>query len=228
MKFRMKPRLARPRENVQREKCKAGQSKIELMTWKEGFIRFRSFWIFPALAVAVLVGAHQYEPTSRAEDLLWLLPIGIFVWTLIEYGLHRFVFHVDISNQAIRRIVNGSHIEHHQAPRDGERILVQTAYAIGVSTMLGAAITVLCRDLFWTAGILTGIWMGFLYYEAVHYRVHMTAGSGLLLTLQRRAHFYHHFHNANRCFGVTTPLWDYVFGTRASLSLRERAERSDG
>ena len=33
---------------------------------------------------------------------------------------------------------------------------------------------------------------------------------------KRRTHFYHHFTNNKRCFGVTSPLWDYVFGTTAS------------
>ena len=60
---------------------------------------------------------------------------------------------------------------------------------------------------------MTGIWFGFLYYEYVHYRVHITAGNAGLLARQRRTHFHHHFANPEQCFGVTTPLWDYVFRT---------------
>jgi sterol desaturase/sphingolipid hydroxylase (fatty acid hydroxylase superfamily) len=63
-------------------------------------------------------------------------------------------------------------------------------------------------------GALSGVWAGFLYYEAVHYRVHLTRGQGRFIGRQRRAHFHHHFRAPDRCFGVTTPLWDYVFGTR--------------
>ena len=183
------------------------------MSWKEGLIRFRSFWMFPALAVAALVWTRRYEAASRSRDLLWLIPLGALAWTLIEYGLHRFLFHVNIPGAGIRRIVNSSHLEHHEDPRDAARILVQTAYALAVSAVVAGAVAAMCRDLFSTAGILAGIWAGFLYYESVHYRVHVTSANGPLVTRQRRAHFYHHFHDAGRCFGVTTPLWDYVFGT---------------
>jgi sterol desaturase/sphingolipid hydroxylase (fatty acid hydroxylase superfamily) len=184
------------------------------MTWKESLVRFRSFWMFPALSATALVLTYRYEERSRSiGDLVWLLPAGVLIWTLIEYGLHRFLFHIDIRNASLRRIVNASHFEHHAAPRDGSRILVQTPYALVVSAIFAVVIAAISRDLFWTAGILSGIWAGFLYYEAVHYRVHVTAGNGPLLARQRRAHFYHHFQNAHRCFGVTTPLWDYVFGT---------------
>ena len=183
------------------------------MTWKEGLVRFSSFWIFPALAVVALVLSHHYEATNRSRDLFWLIPLGVLAWTLIEYGLHRFVFHIEVRNSTIRRLVNASHLEHHEAPRDKGRILVRTPYALVVSGVVAAAIAALCRDLFSSAGILSGIWAGFLYYESVHYRVHATSGNGPLVGRQRRAHFYHHFHCADRCFGVTTPLWDYVFGT---------------
>jgi sterol desaturase/sphingolipid hydroxylase (fatty acid hydroxylase superfamily) len=66
------------------------------------------------------------------------------------------------------------------------------------------------------AGVLkfmAGFWAGYAYYETVHYRIHFTAGEGWLLRRQRRAHFRHHFTNATRNFGVTTPLWDWVFQT---------------
>ncbi|PYR86413.1 MAG: hypothetical protein DMG18_02830 [Acidobacteria bacterium] len=66
---------------------------------------------------------------------------------------------------------------------------------------------------FSAAGVITGIWTGFLYYEAVHYRVHFSLSESGFIARQRRRHFYHHFTNNKRGFGVTSPLWDHVFGT---------------
>jgi 4-hydroxysphinganine ceramide fatty acyl 2-hydroxylase len=71
----------------------------------------------------------------------------------------------------------------------------------------------LLRNLFSAAGVLVGVWAGFLYYESVHYRVHFNLSGSGFIARQRRTHFYHHFTNNRVCFGVTSPLWDYVFGT---------------
>ena len=63
-----------------------------------------------------------------------------------------------------------------------------------------------------TTGITLGVWAGFLYYEWVHYRVHISS-SVRGLNSHRRRHFAHHFVNDRTGFGVTSPLWDVVFGT---------------
>jgi sterol desaturase/sphingolipid hydroxylase (fatty acid hydroxylase superfamily) len=181
------------------------------------FDRFRLFWILPLLAAGALFLTGRYQGSSRPAQLIWLIPLGLFIWTITEYLLHRFVFHAEIRSPALKRIINSYHGLHHEAPRDPDWILVQAPYALTVSALYAVIIAAICWNLFWTAGILSGIWAGFLYYEAVHYRVHISTGNGPLLRWQRRAHFHHHFHDVDRCFGVTSPLWDYVFGTNRKL-----------
>ena len=178
--------------------------------------RFRSFWIFPLLAILLIYVTGRVEPERRLGDLLWLVPAGILAWTLLEYGLHRFIFHIrfEIRDPAIREFLNASHISHHSAPRDPDKLLVRTSYGLLVSAVLFAILYSLSGSLFSTVGALAGIWAGFLYYEAVHYRVHLTTAPSGFIAGQRRAHFYHHFTNRERCFGVTSPLWDYVFKTQ--------------
>jgi sterol desaturase/sphingolipid hydroxylase (fatty acid hydroxylase superfamily) len=185
------------------------------MVWKEELFRFRSFWIFPLAALVLLSLAWRAEPESRITQLLWLCPAGLLLWTLLEYGLHRFVFHIQIPlrNPRLREIVNASHLGHHASPRDPDKVLVHPLFGFAVSAILYGLLYAISGGLFTAAGILTGIWAGFLYYEAVHYRVHFSLSASRLIAWQRRAHFYHHFTNNKRCFGVTSPLWDYVFGT---------------
>src|SRR6266852_3640980 len=186
-----------------------------VMSMKERLIRFRSFWIFPILGVLLLYFTSRREQTSRFNDLFWFVPTGILIWTLLEYGLHRFVFHIQIPvpNPRLREIVNASHMGHHASPRDANKILVHPLYGLVVSSILYALLFAFLRDGFSTAGVVVGVWMGFLYYEAVHYRVHFSLSGSGFVARQRRTHFYHHFTNNKRCFGVTSPLWDYVFGT---------------
>ena len=186
------------------------------MTLKERLYRFRSFWIFPLIAIALVYTTSRIESQARVGDLLWLLPLGMLIWTLLEYGLHRFVFHIQlpIRNARLRDIVNASHLGHHAAPRDPRKVLVQPLYGLVISAVLYGSISAITRDMFSAAGVMAGIWAGFLYYEAVHYRVHFSLSGSGLIARQRRAHFYHHFTNNKRCFGVTSPFWDWVFSTR--------------
>jgi len=49
----------------------------------------------------------------------------------------------------------------------------------------------------------------------VHYRVHVGDANRGWIARQRRMHFHHHFRNSKQSFGVTTPIWDYIFKTAA-------------
>jgi sterol desaturase/sphingolipid hydroxylase (fatty acid hydroxylase superfamily) len=186
------------------------------MRLRERLYRFRSFWLFPLLAIALLYATSRSLTKPVTSELIWLVPLGILGWTLLEYGLHRFAFHIQVPlrNPRLREILNASHLEHHAAPRDPNKILVHPVFGLAVSSVLYALLYGIFGDAFRAAGVLTGIWTGFLYYEAVHYRVHFSLSASGFIAWQRRTHFYHHFTNNKRCFGVTSPMWDYVFGTR--------------
>jgi sterol desaturase/sphingolipid hydroxylase (fatty acid hydroxylase superfamily) len=183
------------------------------MAMKERLLRFRSFWIFPILAGVLLSLSLYTQPDTTPAMLLWLIPAGLFLWTLIEYGLHRFAFHPERRDTTFREMLSASHLRHHADPRDPDKVLVRTPFALGVSALLYVPLYAMSGDLFMTAGLMTGIWAGFLYYELVHYRVHCTSTNSGFIARQRRRHFHHHFAHPERCFGVTTPLWDVVFGT---------------
>lgn len=182
---------------------------------KERLWRFRSFWMFPLLAIVLVYATFRLEPRRSYLDLSWLLPLGVLFWTLLEYGLHRFVFHIQVAirNPRVRDLVNASHSSHHASPRDPNRLLVHPSFGMVISAILFAVFYLASGSLSAAAGLISGVWAGFLYYEAVHYRVHFNLSNNGLIVRQRRLHFYHHFTNNKRCFGVTSPLWDYVFRT---------------
>jgi len=186
------------------------------MTLKERLVRFRSFWIFPLLAAVLLYVTSRIEPQSQFSDLVWLFPAGALFWTLLEYGLHRFVFHIQLPLRSarLRDFVNASHLRHHASPRDPNKLLVRTVYGLVISAVLYGLVAAAFGSLFKAGELMAGVWAGFLYYEAVHYRVHFSLSGSRFIERQRRAHFYHHFTNNKRCFGVTSPVWDYVFGTK--------------
>jgi sterol desaturase/sphingolipid hydroxylase (fatty acid hydroxylase superfamily) len=54
----------------------------------------------------------------------------------------------------------------------------------------------------------------YLAYEVLHRRAHTRPPRGPYGRWRRRHHFAHHFLDPRRGQGVTSPLWDFAFGTR--------------
>lgn len=174
-------------------------------------------YAFVVLAVAVWVATWP-SPAARMETLLSAL-VGAALWTLAEYLLHRFVLH---SHARIALL----HVRHHMTPK---------AY-IGTPTWLSAGIIVgLVFIPAWVAfslpiatGLSAGFALAFLWYGIIHHVMHHHAPHVLtpLLREATKRHFRHHGSFGNSNFGVTTELWDRVFGTHRPIR-SARALRSE-
>ena len=60
--------------------------------------------------------------------------------------------------------------------------------------------------------------LGSLLYDGIHYSYHH--GPDLPFKWYQKmkaAHMRHHFRDNSIEFGVTTPIWDYVFGTKNKI-----------
>lgn len=175
--------------------------------------RFCSFWIYPMLSLILLGVCVAFPEEVRWTTLLWTPLIGLVVWTFIEYMLHRFFFHWQPQSDRTQQILQRLHLDHHADPRNPNKILVRPSFSLPVSAVLLSIMYVLSGTLVAAVGMVIGIWAGFLYYESVHYRLHLSTANRGLLKYQRQSHFYHHFVDHHHCFGVTSPLWDLLFGT---------------
>ena len=118
---------------------------------------------------------------------------GLLLWSLVEYLFHRFVLH----RKTTRYVLHDR--AHHQKPthRPSEIPFLLTGIKLLITMMYFG----------WWFGI--GFAVGILLYVTVHYLSHRSATPKSLLY----HHQYHHLVNAGKCFGVTSPLWDYVFKT---------------
>ncbi len=126
---------------------------------------------------------------------------GLFLWTALEYLMHRFAFHGF-----------APHWEHHERPTEAKYILAPLGLSL---PMAGAIFGVL-----WAAAgpgvaaaVVAGVLAGYLVYEAVHLRIHSQAAGGAMLRALRRNHYYHHFAKDTKCYGVTSPLWDLILAS---------------
>ena len=75
---------------------------------------------------------------------------------------------------------------------------------------------------FWS--FFGGLTAGYLWYDLTHYATHHIKPRTALGRAQKAHHMQHHFQTPELRFGITTPLWDWVFGTHA---LPKRAKRDE-
>ncbi len=143
---------------------------------------------------------------------------GLFVWTFAEYTLHRFVFHFRPRNPTQERITFLFHGVHHATPQDKTRLVMPPVVSIPLaSAFYGLFRLVLGRLLglrAWADALFAGFGSGYLAYDLIHYATHhfpMRKGAWKFL---KRYHMLHHYKTPNARFGVSSPLWDGVFGTR--------------
>ncbi|HIL25578.1 MAG TPA: hypothetical protein EYG19_09300 [Verrucomicrobia bacterium] len=67
----------------------------------------------------------------------------------------------------------------------------------------------------WALAVFVGFFLaGYLAYEYVHYAMHQREPQSRFGKYLRRHHLTHHAHGHAGNFGVSTPLWDWVLGTR--------------
>jgi sterol desaturase/sphingolipid hydroxylase (fatty acid hydroxylase superfamily) len=135
--------------------------------------------------------------------------LGILTWTLLEYVFHRFLGH---SKGANKNPFGAEHTAHHSrgnyfAPswKKALAAVVFTALVLPLASLIAG----LELGIAYTAGLI-----GFyVTYEALHRMMHVYEGFGPFGRWARRHHFFHHFHDPKKNHGVTSPLWDIVFGT---------------
>lgn len=163
----------------------------------------------PVSAAALGYGVYRLP----AEQVLWYAGGGWLLWTLVEYLLHRFAFHEEPGKPLAQRY--DIHWVHHRRPQDPHHVVT--------SLRLTVPLAVVFFGLFYgVGGGHPGVWpfyggfgLGYLSYEALHLGMHTWPEPPLrLLRPLWKHHHAHHFQRPDRNYGVTTPLWDYLFRTR--------------
>ena len=143
--------------------------------------------------------------------LAGLVISGLLVWTLVEYILHRWIFHWEPKRPALRKFVFPMHQLHHEV-QEWDRLVAPPLLAVPLwLTFLG---------LFWlildTPAVFPffgGFTIGYLMYDYIHFHTHFGQSRSRLAKSLRRRHLQHHFACPDRWYGVSSPLWDYVFRT---------------
>jgi len=185
--------------------------------FKSEFLNFfsRVHPAMPAVIFGPVVVAMEWIGASRgaaAWELVLLSLAGIGIWTLTEYWLHRLVFHWEPDNAFGRRMHFIIHGIHHDHPNDKLRLVMPPSVAIPLAALFFVAF----RLLFGSPAafpVFGGFIFGYLIYDYMHYYVHHFVPKSALGKRLREQHMRHHFQDHRYGYGVSSPLWDVVFGT---------------
>jgi sterol desaturase/sphingolipid hydroxylase (fatty acid hydroxylase superfamily) len=142
-----------------------------------------------------------------------LFAVGLFGWTLLEYLIHRFSFHYTPRGRIGMFYAYMIHGVHHAFPEDDRRWLVPPIISVAISTVIYFVLRSLFGVL--SSPLIAGGLAGYLLYDLSHYAMHRGPSRFKFFNVLRRRHMQHHYVTPERWYGVSTPLWDYVFRTTA-------------
>lgn len=159
----------------------------------------------------------------------WIVPVGVFagwfVWTFVEYIMHRFVFHYHPKTERLKRVFFTMHGVHHAQPMCKTRLVMPPALSVPVAIIFFAVFRLLFVNGLhaeaWFNPVFGGFVGGYLIYDMLHYSIHHSSvRSGVFFAI-RKHHLRHHGPCSFMRFGVTFSLWDHVFGTMPKASCAE-------
>ena len=140
---------------------------------------------------------------------------GLAIWSLVEYTLHRFLFHATTSTYWANTLHYLLHGCHHKHPQDRYRLVFPPALCVVFSVAVVAPFTLMFSYPSLMA-IYGGGLLGYVAYDITHFWLHFgVPPKWPVLYKLRRYHLGHHFKNQEAGYGITptAAVWDYVFGT---------------
>lgn len=193
--------------------------------FKSDFLEFFTH-IHPAVVVAIWLPVSVFFLAQAVVSLpagasALHIPAGflagLFVWTLTEYVVHRFVFHYEPRSEPMKRFFFLFHGVHHAQPQCKTRLVMPPAVSIPGAIVVYILFSLLLSGLLgaphWVAPVFSGFVMGYLVYDMIHYATHHLPMPGRVMKYLKRYHMMHHFKTPEKRYGVSSPLWDFVFGT---------------
>lgn len=168
------------------------------------------------LPVLVLLPYYSVHSAGFSALTTFLVFIGgIFFWTFTEYILHRFAFHHHPSTERGKRINYVLHGNHHEYPRDRERLFMPAAPSLIIASVFFSVFFLALGK--YVFAFFPGFMLGYLVYGSMHYAIHAWNPPFKWMKGLWRNHHLHHYKHADLGFGVSSTLWDHIFGTMYDL-----------
>jgi 4-hydroxysphinganine ceramide fatty acyl 2-hydroxylase len=143
--------------------------------------------------------------------VLGFFVIGVLTWTLLEYVIHRYVFHYEPTTRVGKLLHFIMHGVHHDYPNDASRLVMPPIISVPLAVVF-YVVFILTLGRFAPAA-LAGFGFGYVCYDTIHYATHHFAMKRGAWRWLKQYHLRHHYQDDHAGYGVSSPLWDYVFRT---------------
>jgi len=163
----------------------------------------------PAIIYMLYIAIWHHRLSILVVAGLFLL--GVFVWTLLEYVIHRYAFHYEPTSGIGRQFHFIVHGVHHDYPNDAKRLVMPPVVSIPLALVFYGLFFLL----FGGSGpaVWAGLAAGYVCYDSIHYAIHHFPMKSGMWNRLKQYHLRHHYHDDHAGYGVSSPLWDYIFGT---------------
>lgn len=180
------------------------------------------WWVVPTVwvpPVAYLTYTAAGGLGASATAGYWVF--GLSVWTLIEYVLHRCLFHLDyyLPNNRVGITMHFLlHGIHHYLPMDKYRLVMPpTLFVVLCAPFWKVAHGIIFWNWYGAVAAFAGGVFGYICYDLTHYFLHHRNLPPFYREL-KKYHLAHHFADYNNGFGVSNRFWDRVFGTELDMT----------
>ena len=171
----------------------------------------------------ILIYYGIFEKGFEVPEMILLFLGGLFFFTFVEYLMHRYLYHIPATTERRMKIFYTMHGVHHEYPKDKSRLAMPPVLSLLIASILFILYRAVLGDLVF--GFLAGFLVGYAGYLAIHYSVHAFKVPNNFLKILWYHHAIHHYRESDRAFGVSSPLWDHIFGTMPRKSPVERRGR---
>jgi len=173
----------------------------------------------PLLIYFAYVGVVEQGPLVA----LGLFVAGFLGWTLTEYWIHRLLFHYHPRSELGKRVHYWWHGVHHDYPNDSRRLVMPLISSVPLAFLFGGIFWLIAGEYY--PALFAGFALGYITYDLTHYAIHHWNLTNPMFRWLKRHHYKHHFNEEAAGYGVSSPLWDYVFRTnyRSSAHPVQRA-----
>ncbi len=167
--------------------------------------------IFFLYAISLLWYTATHTNLGLATVVLVFLA-GTFFFTFAEYAIHRWVYHPPHdASDSYKDFTYKIHGLHHDYPKDKQRLAMPPLLAVVIATFLLFVFELVLDK--YSFAFLAGFVVGYAMYLLIHYSIHIYAPPRNAFKILWVNHSIHHYTEDEILFGVSNPLWDYVFGT---------------
>ena len=147
-----------------------------------------------------------------AATVMGFAALGLLIWSLIEYLLHRYLFHLRPAGPFRARLQFVVHGLHHADPADPTRLVIPAVPSLIGGVVFFAAFRLVLGPTY-VEPFFAFFAVGYLLYDYIHYASHRFTPRNRVIRFLKQHHMLHHFATDDARWGVSSPLWDHVFGT---------------